>query len=102
MALLKDYIYHKIKEEAENSYIQDYLEDYDADIDECVEEAINNNFEEILDDEEYDYLNEDEITDVFFAELINDISVDELEESVEPNDELWGLSPEQRNPHLFR
>lgn len=102
MAIYKDYLYQKIKEEAENKYIQDYLDDYVADIEECIEDAIRNNFEALLDDEEYDEYDEDELEEIFYNELYDDINVDELEESVEPTPNLWGLSPEQRNPHLFR
>lgn len=101
MAIYKDYLYQKIKEEAENKYIQDYLDDYDADIEDCIEEAIRNNFEELLDDEEYDDYDEDDLAEIFFNELNKDINIDELEESVEPTPNLWGLSAEQRNPHLF-
>ena len=94
MTIYKDYLYQKIKEEAENKYIQDYLDDYDADIEECIEEAIRNNFEELLDDEEYDDYDEDDLAEIFFDELNSDINIDELEESVDPTANLWDSQAE--------
>lgn len=89
MKVYKGYLYQKIKKEAENKYIQDYLDDYSPDIEECIEDAIRVNFEALLDDEEYDDYDEDELEDIFFHELYNDIEVDELEESVESIPNLW-------------
>lgn len=89
MKVYKGYLYQKIKKEAENKYIQDYLDDYSPDIEECIEDAITVNFEALLDDEEYDDYDEDELEDIFFHELYNDIEVDELEESVESIPNLW-------------
>lgn len=98
--LYKGYLYDSIKEDIEDKFTDKYVYDNSASIDSCIEDVLNDRWDEVLDDEDYEGINENKLWDSFTRQLERDIDEEDLIDSVTPDESYHGLSARERNPFL--
>lgn len=98
--LYKGYLYDSIKEDIEEKFTNQYPYDNSASVENCISEVLNDRWDEVLDDEDYEGLDENRLWDSFSIQLEKDIDEKDLIESLSPDEDYHGLSARQRNPFL--
>ena len=102
-SIYKGSLYKSIREKAEEDFCDSHCDGYNVSIDDCIDSAIDYYWEEILDCEDYDHIeDEDVLADLLFDELSYDIDEDDLLDSLRPDNSYYGLSDYERNPGLWR
>lgn len=92
------YLYEKIKDKAEEDFIRYYKDNDDVSMENCINDSIDFYWDEILDDEDYEEIeNEDELHHLLFDCIDSDLDEGDIIDNLECGDDYWGLSPRQRN-----
>lgn len=99
----KGYLYKKIKDKAEEDFIESYRDGDRTYLEDCINDAIDNYWDEILESEDYeDIKDEDELSELLLKEIEDDLDEDELIDDLETDNSYRGLSARQRNYGLRR
>lgn len=96
----KGFLYDSIKEDIEEYFTDKYIDDDSTNIIDCIYSVLEDNWDDILENEDYEEINENKLWDLFVKNLKKDIDEDDLIESVTPDESYHGLSARERNPFL--
>lgn len=96
----KGFLYDSIKEDIEELFTDKYIDDKSTDIIDCIFSILEDKWDDVLDEEEYEDYDEKKLWDLFAKNLERDIDEDNLIESVTPDESYHGLSARERNPFL--
>lgn len=98
--LYKGYLYDSIKEDIEEKFTDGYAYNDRISLSRCIEDVLNDRWDEVLDDEDYEGISENNLWDSFKGQLKRDIDEDDLIDSVTPDESYYGMSARERNPFL--
>lgn len=96
----KAFIYDSIKEDVEEKFSNEYVDNSYYSIEDAINYILENKWDDVLNDESYEEIDEDTLWKLFVSNLKKDIDEADLKESLTSDDCYHGLSARERNPFL--